>query len=52
VIATMGTSGNANAAHLHFEVRLDGLSASAIDPVPLFALPIAGVSVGEPTGCA
>jgi murein DD-endopeptidase MepM/ murein hydrolase activator NlpD len=52
VIATMGSSGNANAAHLHFEVRPDGTGASAIDPVPLFTFPIANVSVGEPTGCA
>ncbi|MFK8025779.1 MAG: M23 family metallopeptidase [Ilumatobacter sp.] len=52
VLGTMGSSGNANSPHLHFEVRLDGTSASAIDPIPLFPLPIGGVSVGDATGCS
>lgn len=51
VLGTMGSTGNANSAHLHFEVRLDGTSASAIDPVPLLPFPIDGVSLGPPTGC-
>lgn len=51
-IATMGKSGNAQSEHLHFEVRLDGSSGTAIDPVPLIAFPIPNVELGEPTGCA
>ncbi len=50
-IATMGTSGNANSPHLHFEVRLDGSSASAVNPVPLMVFPIPGVTLGPYTGC-
>lgn len=51
VIATMGASGNTGAAHLHFEVRPDGTGASAVDPIPLLAIPNEGVEVGPPTGC-
>lgn len=52
VIATMGTSGNANFPHVHFEVRPDGTGASAIDPLPMFVFPIDGVEVGPPAGCS
>ena len=52
VLGTMGSSGNANYPHLHFEVRLDGASsASAVDPVPLLAIPTTNTSVGPPAGC-
>lgn len=52
VLGTMGSTGNATSAHLHFEVRPDGTGASAVDPIPLLPFPVDGVSLGEPTGCA
>ena len=45
VIATMGETGNAGGPHLHFEVRLEKHNGTAIDPVPLFAPPIPGVTI-------
>jgi murein DD-endopeptidase MepM/ murein hydrolase activator NlpD len=45
VIATMGQTGNAGAPHLHFEVRLEKHNGTAVDPVPLFAPPIPGVTI-------
>jgi murein DD-endopeptidase MepM/ murein hydrolase activator NlpD len=45
VIATMGETGNAGAPHLHFEVRLGKHNGPAVDPVPLFAPPIPGVTI-------
>lgn len=51
VLGTMGSSGNASSPHLHFEVRPDGSGASAIDPIPLLPFPLAGISLGPPTGC-
>jgi murein DD-endopeptidase MepM/ murein hydrolase activator NlpD len=52
VLGTMGSTGNANYPHLHFEIRLDGsTSASAVDPVPLLAIPTQNTTVGPPTGC-
>jgi murein DD-endopeptidase MepM/ murein hydrolase activator NlpD len=45
VIATMGETGNAGAPHLHFEVRLGKHNGTAVDPVPLFAPPIPGVTI-------
>ena len=51
VLGTMGSTGNARNAHLHFEVRPDGTEASAIDPIPLLPFPIGDVALGEPTGC-
>ena len=53
VIGTMGSTGNANSPHLHFEIRLDGVtSASAVDPIPRLAIPALNTTVGPPTGCA
>ena len=52
VLGTMGSTGNANYPHLHFEVRLDGASsASAVDPMPLLAIPSLNTAVGPPAGC-
>ena len=52
VLGTMGSTGNANYPHLHFEVRLDGASsASAVDPLPLLAVPSLNTVVGPPAGC-
>lgn len=52
VLGTMGSTGNANYPHLHFEVRPDGASsASAVDPVPLLAIPSLNTVVGPPAGC-
>lgn len=53
-IATMGKTGNAGSEHLHFEVRRDGSSGTAVDPIPLFTFPIAGVELrtfGGDSGC-
>lgn len=44
VIGTLGSTGNPRVPHLHFEVRR-GPERTPIDPVPLLALPIAGVTV-------
>jgi murein DD-endopeptidase MepM/ murein hydrolase activator NlpD len=52
LVGFMGTSGNANWPHLHFEVRRGGKTGQAVDPVPLLPFPIAGVSLGAPTGCS
>ena len=52
VLGTMGSTGNANYPHLHFEVRLDGAtSVSAVDPLPLLAVPTENTTVGPNTGC-
>ncbi len=52
VLGTMGKTGNANYPHLHFEVRLDGASsASAVDPLPLLAIPSLDTTVGPRDGC-
>ncbi len=45
VLGTMGSTGNPNAPHLHFEVRRGGPIGTPVDPVPLLSLPIAGVAV-------
>lgn len=53
VLGTMGSTGNANYPHLHFEVRLDGAtSASAVDPLPRLAVPTENTTVGPNTGCS
>ena len=44
VIATMGSTGNPQVPHLHFEVRR-GPDRTPVDPVPFLRLPIAGVTV-------
>jgi len=45
VLGTMGSTGNPNAPHLHFEVRRGGPIGTPVDPVPLLPLPLGGVSV-------
>lgn len=53
VIGTMGSTGNANYPHLHFEVRPDGASSvSAVDPLPLLVVPTENTTVGPNTGCS
>lgn len=44
VIGTMGSTGNPQVPHLHFEVRR-GPDRTPVDPVPYLRLPIAGVTV-------
>jgi murein DD-endopeptidase MepM/ murein hydrolase activator NlpD len=44
VVGTMGSTGNPQVPHLHFEVRR-GADRTPVDPVPLLRLPIAGVTV-------
>ena len=51
VLGTMGSTGNASYPHLHFEVRLVGASsASAVDPLPLLAIPSLNTTVGSAGG--
>ena len=45
VIGLMGSTGNPNSPHLHFEVRRGGPIGTAVDPVPLLPLPLGGVTV-------
>lgn len=45
VLGAMGSTGNPSSPHLHFEVRRGGPIGTPVDPVPLLALPIAGVTV-------
>ena len=51
VVGFMGSSGNTQWAHLHFEVWVGGLSpqqgGEAVDPEPWLPLPIEGVTVGS-----
>lgn len=52
VIGYMGSTGNTQWAHLHFEVWVGGISpgqgGAAVDPEPRLPLPIEGVTVGQP----
>ena len=41
----MGSTGNPNSPHLHFEVRAGGQTGTPVDPVPLLPLPLDGVTV-------
>lgn len=54
VIGYMGSTGNTQWAHLHFEVWIGGLSSRTggrpVDPMPRLPLPIPGVTVG-PADC-
>jgi murein DD-endopeptidase MepM/ murein hydrolase activator NlpD len=45
VLGTMGSTGNPNSPHLHFEVRAGGQTGTPVDPVPLLPLPLDGVTV-------
>jgi murein DD-endopeptidase MepM/ murein hydrolase activator NlpD len=45
VLGTMGSTGNPNSPHLHFEVRRGGPIGTPVDPVPLLPLPLTGVTV-------
>ena len=45
VLGTMGSTGNPNSPHLHFEVRRGGPTGDPADPVPLLPLPLGGVIV-------
>jgi len=45
VLGAMGSTGNPNSPHLHFEVRRGGPIGAPVDPVPLLPLPLGGVTV-------
>lgn len=47
-IGIMGSSGNAGSPHLHIEVRLDGSSGTAIDPLPLLVIPDGDIEIITP----
>ena len=55
-IATMGKTGHARSEHLHFEVRLDGSSGTAVDPLPLLTVPTTSLvevrDLGDADGCS
>lgn len=55
VIGYMGTTGNTEWSHLHFEIWLDSLTprdATVIDPVPRLPFPLPNVKLSEPTACS
>jgi murein DD-endopeptidase MepM/ murein hydrolase activator NlpD len=54
LIGYMGTTGNTEWNHLHFEIWQDSLTptlATIIDPVPRLPFPLEGVTLRAPTAC-